>query len=60
MQVILDRREGAMRQLWQDIGPRFDSLRGQIREEITAVLDSGQIDTSEDLERRADRRRASA
>jgi hypothetical protein len=42
VQVILERREERMRQLWEEVHPQFDTLRTQIREEITAVLDDEQ------------------
>ncbi|MFQ6046140.1 MAG: periplasmic heavy metal sensor [Gemmatimonadales bacterium] len=40
--AILDRRQVAMRGIWRDVEPRFDSLRAQIRSEILALLDSAQ------------------
>ncbi len=40
--TILDRRQTAMRELWQGVAPRFDSLRTQIRGEIMQVLDERQ------------------
>lgn len=52
--VILDRRQEVMRQMWHEISPRFDSLRGQINQEILAVLDSGQQKTFQGLIARGD------
>jgi len=40
--VILERRQEAMHGMWQQMHPRFDSLRVQIRNEILAVLDEEQ------------------
>ena len=57
VQVILNRREEIMHQLWQDISPRFDTLRTQIRDEIRAMLDSSQTVKYEELIRRSERRR---
>lgn len=57
VEVILDRRETAMHQLWQDFGPRFDTLRMQIRDEIRGVLDSNQTGKYEELILRSERRR---
>jgi hypothetical protein len=42
VRVILDRREEQMRQLWSEVHPQFDTLRAQIREEITGILDEEQ------------------
>lgn len=39
---ILERREAHMRALWQEVSPRFDSLRASIRTEIMALLDDDQ------------------
>jgi hypothetical protein len=57
LEVILGRREEAMRQLWQDFGPRFDSLRVEIRNEIRGMLDSSQANKYEELILRGERRR---
>ena len=54
VEVIMERRQDAMRQMWGEISPRFDSLRQQINQEIMAVLDGGQQTTFEDLIARAD------
>lgn len=42
LDAILARRQQAMGELWRQVEPRFDSLRAQIRTEITAILDSDQ------------------
>ncbi len=52
--VILERRQEAMHQLWQDVHPQLDSLRLQIRDEILAVLDEEQAAAYEDLIARSD------
>lgn len=40
--AIMDRRQNAMRAIWHEVEPRFDSLRTQIRGEIMSILDSAQ------------------
>lgn len=40
--AILQRRQDAMRLIWETVEPRFDSLRTQIRGEIVAQLDAEQ------------------
>ena len=40
--VILERREEQMRLLWEEMHPQFDTLRAQVRSEITGILDDGQ------------------
>jgi hypothetical protein len=40
--VILERREEQMRQLWSNIHPQFDTLRAQVRSEISGILDEEQ------------------
>ncbi|MDH3455835.1 MAG: hypothetical protein OER90_03245 [Gemmatimonadota bacterium] len=54
VEVIMNRRQDSMRQMWGEISPRFDSLRRQINRDIMAVLDSSQQATFEDLIARAD------
>ena len=54
VEVIMERRQDAMRQMWRGISPQFDSLRQEINQEIMAVLDSGQQATFQDLIARAD------
>ncbi len=52
--VILERRQAAMRELWREMGPRFDSLRAQINDEITGVLDQHQQEVYRQLIARGD------
>ena len=40
--VILSRRQDAMHEMWQEMQPRFDSLRAQIRADILSQLDATQ------------------
>lgn len=42
VEVILQRQQEAMRTLWSEVGPRFDSLRTEIRAQIMTQLDSTQ------------------
>jgi Heavy-metal resistance len=42
VEVILQRQQAAMRTLWTEVGPRFDSLRAEIRSQIMTQLDSAQ------------------
>jgi Spy/CpxP family protein refolding chaperone len=55
--VILTRRQQAMTDMWAEIGPRFDSLRAQIRVEIAQVLDEEQQTTYQDMITRSERYR---
>ena len=52
--TIVDRRDDAMREVWRDMEPRFDSLRGVINQEILAVLDDEQQAGFEAMLARAD------
>jgi hypothetical protein len=52
--VILERRQEIMHQVWQEVHPRLDSLRLQIRDEILAVLDQEQQVAYRDLIARSD------
>ena len=54
VEVILDRRQAAMRAIWSEMEPRFDSLRGQIDNEIDAVLNEEQREELQRLRLRAD------
>jgi Spy/CpxP family protein refolding chaperone len=54
VEVILDRREAEMHALWQEVGPRFDSLRARIRGEILAVLTAEQQERYRALVSRSD------
>lgn len=56
VEVFLDRRQESMRDLWREVGPRFDSLRVQIRDEIMTVLDSTQQARFRELITRGERR----
>jgi Spy/CpxP family protein refolding chaperone len=56
--AILDKRQTAMRAIWREVEPRFDSLRTQIRKEIMAVLDETQQEKFEQLIARSDSARA--
>lgn len=49
VEVILARRQQVMTDLWAEIGPRFDSLRDQIRTEITRLLDEEQQAKYQDM-----------
>ncbi|MDH3292313.1 MAG: periplasmic heavy metal sensor [Gemmatimonadota bacterium] len=55
--VILTRRQQAMTDMWAEIGPRFDSLRAQIRVEIAQVLDEEQQGKYQDMITRSERYR---
>lgn len=52
--AILERRQAAMHQLWQEVHPQFDSLRLQIRRDITALLDDEQRAAYQSLIARSD------
>lgn len=52
--AIVDRRDDAMREVWREMEPRFDSLRGVINHEILAVLDEEQRAGFEAMLARAD------
>lgn len=52
--TIVDRRDDAMREVWRDMAPRFDSLRNVINQEILAVLDEEQRAGFEAMLARAD------
>jgi hypothetical protein len=54
VQVILERREGAMDDLWRDMAPRFDTLRVRINQEIMNQLTDEQRQRFEELLARAD------
>lgn len=42
LDTIMERRKSAMQDLWREVAPGFDSLRTQIRAEITELLDTAQ------------------
>ncbi len=52
--MIVDRRNDAMREVWREMAPRFDSLRSVINQEILAVLDDEQQAGFEAMLARAD------
>ncbi len=52
--VILERRQEAVRQMWQEVHPRYDSLRVQIHDDIMAVLEEEQRAAYEELIARSD------
>jgi len=54
VEVILERRHAAMRTVWSEMEPRYDSLRAQINNEINAVLNEEQREELRRLEARAD------
>lgn len=58
VEVILDRRQAAMSELWRTVSPRFDSLRVQIRGEILSVLSPEQQTQFQALTARSDSARA--
>ena len=57
VEAILGRREQVMEQLWREIGPRFDSLRAQIRVDIGRILDAEQNAKYQDMITRSEQRR---
>lgn len=58
VRAILERREQAMRDIWKQTEPRFDSLRQQIREDILAQLDAAQQEKYRALIAKSDSARA--
>ena len=54
VEVILERRQAAMREIWSEMEPRYDSLRAQLRSEISAALNEEQREELRRLEARAD------
>jgi hypothetical protein len=56
--AILDHVEPDMHALWEEIAPRFDSLRGAVRRDIMAVLDDHQQAMYAELIARSDSARA--
>jgi gas vesicle protein len=51
--AILAEREAEMRELWEDMRPRFDALRESIRIEIMELLDESQQEKYQALIERA-------
>lgn len=56
--AILQRRQEAMRLIWETVEPQFDSLRTHIRAEITSRLDADQQAKYRDLIAKNDSARA--
>ncbi len=56
--VILKRRQEGLGQIWTETQPRFDSLRLEIREDISKQLDSVQQATYQEMISRSDSARA--
>jgi hypothetical protein len=54
VEAVFDRHDGAMRQIWSEMQPRYDSVRAQIRSEIDAVLTEEQIQELRRLEAQRD------
>jgi hypothetical protein len=54
VQVILERRDGAMDDVWREMEPRFDTLRIRINQEIMSQLTDEQRQRFEELLSRAD------
>lgn len=52
--AILQQRQSAMRVIWSETEPRFDSLRGLIEQEIQAVLTEEQREELGRIRARAD------
>ena len=51
---ILQRRQVAMHDLWQEMAPRFDTLRAQIRSDILGTLDEAQREAFDELISKSD------
>ena len=56
--VILKRRQEGLGQIWTETQPRFDSLRLEIRDDISKQLDSAQQTTYQEMISRSDSARA--
>lgn len=54
VEVIMQRRDSAMRDVWREMAPQFDSLRSQINNEILTVLDESQREAFQQMMARAD------
>jgi len=54
VEAIMERRDSAMRDVWRQMEPQFDSLRSQINNEILTVLDEQQREAFEQMNARAD------
>ena len=58
IQVLLQRRQALMHDIWSEMRPRFDTLRSQIRVEIGALLDEEQQSRYQALITKSDSSRA--
>ncbi|HJP56223.1 MAG TPA: periplasmic heavy metal sensor [Gemmatimonadales bacterium] len=56
--AILERRRRSMDSLWQEVGPRFETLRVTVRSEIRSQLTPDQQRKFADMNKRADSIRA--
>jgi len=54
---VLARQQRAMRELWEEVNPKFDSLRHEVRVEIMEILDEQQRERYRELVAQSDRRR---
>jgi hypothetical protein len=54
---ILARQQRAMRELWEEVNPKFDNLRHEVRVQITEILDEVQRERYSELVAESDRRR---
>ncbi len=54
---ILVREQRAMRILWEQVNPKFDSLRHEVRTQITEILDEQQREKYRELIAHSDSRR---
>ncbi|NIM49235.1 MAG: periplasmic heavy metal sensor [Gemmatimonadales bacterium] len=54
VEAILERSQESMQQYWREVGPRFDTLRAQVRTEIMAVLSEEQQEAFQQLMARSD------
>lgn len=55
--TIIQRRQVEMRNLWKEVGPRFDTLRSDIRSQVLDVLDESQQEKFRELIARSDKYR---
>ena len=54
---ILARQQRAMRELWEEVNPKFDDLRHEVRAQIMEILDEVQREQYRELIAQSDRRR---
>ena len=55
--TIIQRRQVEMHNLWKEVGPRFDTLRSEIRGQVLNVLDELQQEKFRELIARSDKYR---